>query len=67
MPGSFRWRGREPAVEWDSELNRKTFASGVIPASPAACEEFPAAVISKTWVLYLICDAVLLMPDDGKL
>ncbi len=29
VPGSFRWRGREPAVDYDSELNKKTFASGV--------------------------------------
>ncbi len=29
VSGSFRWRGREPAVEWDPELNKKTFASGI--------------------------------------
>ncbi|CAL5220064.1 g2015 [Coccomyxa viridis] len=29
VPGSFRWRGREPAVDYDSELNKKTFASGL--------------------------------------
>lgn len=27
VPGSFRWRGREPVVDWDTELNKKTFAS----------------------------------------
>ena len=31
VPGSFRWRGREHAVQWDSELNKKTFASGALP------------------------------------
>ena len=31
MPGSFRWRGREHAVQWDPELNKKTFASGALP------------------------------------
>ncbi len=33
VPGSFRWRGREPAVDYDSELNKKTFASGAYPSS----------------------------------
>ncbi len=28
LPGTFRWRGRGTAPEWDTELNRKTFASG---------------------------------------
>ena len=36
LPGSFRWRGREPAQEFDTELNRKTFASGAqeMPSVP---------------------------------
>ncbi|CAL8462054.1 g1585 [Coccomyxa elongata] len=29
LPGTFRWRGRGTAPEWDTELNRKTFASGL--------------------------------------
>lgn len=29
LPGSYRWRGREPAQELDPELNKKTFASGL--------------------------------------
>ena len=31
VPGTFRWRGRGAAPEWDTELNRKTFASGLNP------------------------------------
>ena len=46
VPGSFRWRGREAAVEWDTELNKKTFASGVRRIFPAAWVELLLPVIA---------------------
>lgn len=42
-PGSFRWRGRQEAQLYDTELNRKTFASGTLlpltscPSNVACC------------------------------
>lgn len=45
VPGTFRWRGRGAAPDFDTELNRKTFASGshqILTKRTHCCYNCPA-------------------------